>query len=146
MLDLSIFVSILLTIFRFSQNIVIEARSKPVFLGSNQVQEETMKKSSSSSSSLSSSSPVKNYQSTEFENYSDTRVRRAFLWIKVDETIKTKKNTRLPKKATKNPKLKHKLNGNRHRRTFRNFFRLWVFRIVEPSSVSMQIIIEIGPF
>lgn len=132
----------------FSQNKRIKVRSKPIFLVSNDEQtvDETVAKSTLSSTSA--SSMTEQYQSSEFENYPDTRVRRAFLWIKVDETVKKKKKKKktkyddedidLPKTMTKNRKLAYKSNKNRHRSMFNNFFRLWVFRIIEPISVSVR--------
>lgn len=90
---------------------------------------------------------TEHYQSSEFENYPDTRVRRAFLWIKVDESIKKKKKKKLkdemnrerPNKSNiNNHKMKYKLKNQRQRSTFRNFFRLWVFRIDDQNLVRTQ--------
>lgn len=78
------------------------------------------------------------YQTLDTENYADTRVRRAFLWIKVDEIAKPKRkfsNATVKQFARKNGK---KLHSRPHRLTFRHFFRLWVFRIAESNSVSVK--------
>lgn len=100
------------------------------------IQATEIKSSSSSSSSLSSTAEQMQYKSSIPGNYGDTRVRRAFLWIKVD-AIKSKKKFRenfvMAKNSTRNQR---KPNVNHQRqRTFRNFFRLWVFQVVD-SSVS----------
>lgn len=68
------------------------------------------------------------YKSSNSENYGDTRVRRAFLWIKVD-AIKSKKKFRENFVMAKNSTRKIQ-----SQRTFRNYFRLWVFQVVESVS------------
>lgn len=118
-----------------------KVRSKPVFSVTNEkgsVQATKIKSlSPPSSSSSPSTAEQTQYKSSIPENYGDTRVRRAFLWIKVD-AIKSKKKSRenfvLARNSTR--KLRKPSVGNQRQRTFRNFFRLWVFQVVE-SSVSL---------
>lgn len=120
-----------------------KVRSKPVFLVTNEKEsvQTTKTKSPQSSSSSASASPsaAEQTQHKSFipEDYGDTRVRRAFLWIKVD-AIKSKKKLRenfvMAKNSTR--KLRKSSVGHQRQRTFRNFFRLWVFQVVE-SSVSL---------
>lgn len=118
-----------------------KVRSKPVFLVTNEKESVRTTKIKSPSPPTSTSSPSTAEQ-TQFkssipENYSDTRVRRAFLWIKVD-AIESKKKFRenfvMAKNSTR--KLRKSKVGHQRQRTFRNFFRLWVFQVVE-SSVSL---------
>lgn len=104
-----------------------------------------MKSSSSSSSKTTSTVEQTHYQQPNFdENYSDVRVRRAFLWIKVDEVLNKSNNFANAKHSIKNQKSKLKPNshgspiiqkshGRRH--SFRKFFRLWVFQIVQSNPV-----------
>lgn len=78
------------------------------------------------------------YKSSNSENYGDTRVRRAYLWIKVD-AIKSKKKFRenfvMAKNSTRKlRKSNGDSDGHQRQRTFRNFFRLWVFQVVESVS------------
>ncbi|XP_031629520.1 protein PF14_0175 isoform X2 [Contarinia nasturtii] len=101
--------------------------NKPVILVSNEKKalEKMVVKSESTTSQTSSQAEQTQYQPLNLDFNSDTRVRRAFLWIKVDEAINNKKS---PKKHK--PKGLHHRNGKHHRT---NFFRLWVFHIVEPT-------------
>lgn len=125
-----------------------KVRSKPVFLVSNEKEsvETTKLKSPSSPSSpslqstTSSTAEQTQYKSSIPENYDDTRVRRAFLWIKVD-AIKSKKKFRenfvMAKNSTRKLRKSSVSHQRQRQRTFRNFFRLWVFQVVE-SSVSQS--------
>ncbi|XP_055312762.1 uncharacterized protein MAL13P1.304 isoform X2 [Sitodiplosis mosellana] len=114
------------------------AQSKSVILGSHEmrIREELVKSSASSSASQSATSTMEQtqYQQSNTDFNSDTRVRRAFLWIKVDELAPKINNKK--KNVTKH----HKAKGKHRHRTnnHRNFFRLWVFRIDEPTSEPNQ--------
>lgn len=113
----------------------VKARSKPKFLVPKE--KKSVKRTEIAASS--STAEHTHYKSFDPENYDDTRVRRAFLWIKVD-AIKSKKKLSENFVWAKNSSRKlRKLHGGhqRHQRTFRNFFRLWVFQVVE--SVSEKI-------
>lgn len=109
-----------------------EGRSKPVVLVSNEKQlpKEMVVKSFSTASPTISTGEQTQYQQSNFDyDNSDMRVRRAFLWIKVDETIR-KKAAGGARNSTKHQKFK----GNRRHR---NFFRLWVFHIAETNPVRL---------
>lgn len=102
-----------------------------------QVREEAVVKSSSSGTSKTTSTVEQtHYQQPNFdENYSDVRVRRAFLWIKVDEVLNKSKNFANAKHSIKNQKSKLKPNSHGRHHSFRKFFRLWVFQIVQSNPV-----------
>lgn len=88
-----------------------------------------VKSFSTASPTISTGEQTQYQQSNSDYDNSDMRVRRAFLWIKVDESIR-KKAADDARNSTKN----HKFKGNRRQR---NFFRLWVFHIVETNSVRL---------
>lgn len=124
-----------------------KVRSKPVFLVSNEKQPDQTAEVKSPLSPPPASSSSSTAEQTQFkssipENYDDTRVRRAFLWIKVD-AIKSKKQFRenvvMAKNSTR--RLRKPSVSHQRQRTFRNFFRLWVFQVVE-SSVSSWIMVK----
>lgn len=105
--------------------------------------------SSSSSSSLTSEIPLTSTKTSETETMyrmqrkrnvqhhsngnMDVRVRRAFLWIKVDAAIDT--NNKFNGKKINKSLNKHKAKLNRERNQMRKHFRLWVFHIVESQTV-----------
>lgn len=110
-------------------------RTKPVILVSNEKKalEKMAVTSTASTSQTSSHTEQTQYHPLNLDFNSDARVRRAFLWIKVDEAINNNNN-----KTTKNHKLKglhHQRNGKLHRT---NFFRLWVFHFIESTVVSVR--------
>lgn len=104
-----------------------------------QIVGEMVVESSPSASQTTSTAEQKPYYQSNFDdNYSDVQVRRAFLWIKVDEVIIKSNKTKVGVNGRNSTK-SHKAKSNGRRNPSRNFFRLWVFRIVESSSVSIEI-------
>lgn len=87
-------------------------------------------KSTSVSQSTSTASKAL-YRPLIGENHLNVRVRRAFIWIKIDKEVKNKKSIVFSQYLNK----KQRLKGIGHRSTLHHFFRLWVFHIAEPTSV-----------
>lgn len=103
------------------------------------VEEVVISSSSPSSVPLPSTQPEtyrvqrKRYYQRDPNGNMDVRVRRAFLWIKVDAIDTNKSNGKKTKSLNK-----HKAKLNRERNQMRKHFRLWVFHIVEPQSVGLM--------